>query len=191
MIAHVVMTGVICLAILCWVVIEILVLREHKKFKKALDALSDKKPVVSVEPLKAEEVRAILQKPSMMLDSTKRKSLQANNRIEVPQGVSGIVDEARSLAERVVAAQKKQVDNAEKRRTTIAPSYTPPLETPFEHKFFGTMLLVNGDVLIYGLDNHLHHMEIVDNSCYIDKKPWPVNAGDLERIKAAVRKSRE
>jgi len=61
---------------------------------------------------------------------------------------------------------------------------------PFEHKFFGTQLVVDDIVVIRQLNNHLHHMEITAHGqLYIDKQPYPVNPTDLMKIKKELEKA--
>jgi len=67
---------------------------------------------------------------------------------------------------------------------------TPPISQPFEHKFFGTSLNINGRTLFQGLGRNLHRLEIIGDQVFIDNQPQAMNFGDIERIKEVIREAR-
>lgn len=60
----------------------------------------------------------------------------------------------------------------------------------FVHDFFGSKLVVNNATLVSNLSRKKHRLEITGNQMFIDNDPYPINQGELERIKKVIRDSR-
>lgn len=56
----------------------------------------------------------------------------------------------------------------------------------FEHKFFGTVLEIEGKVLIDSMPKKLHLFEVVDGVCYIDGKEIKLHPDDLLKLARSV-----
>ena len=67
---------------------------------------------------------------------------------------------------------------------------TPNLDKPFEHKFFGSQLLVGKRMIIGNLPRKLHTLEIIGKQLLIDTVPHPINEGELENLKRIIRENR-
>lgn len=56
----------------------------------------------------------------------------------------------------------------------------------FEHKFFGTVLEVEGKILIDSMPRKLHQFEVVDGVCYIDGNIIKLHPDDLLKLARSI-----
>lgn len=56
----------------------------------------------------------------------------------------------------------------------------------FEHKFFGTVLEVEGRALIDSLPKKLHSFEVLDGVCYIDGQVVKIHPDDIVRLARSI-----
>lgn len=120
------------------------------------------------------------------LDPTKRKSLSPGTR-PIPKGyrLSDQFDEA------IPPKKPKQDEPKLTQPGTKTPQDKLVLERikkqgglNFQHKFFGSQLIVNNIPVVRGLDCRLHKLEITnDNRLFIDNIPFDLNPHDLIRVR--------
>ena len=56
----------------------------------------------------------------------------------------------------------------------------------FEHKFFGTVLMIDGRVIIDSLPRKLHTFEVVDGQCYIDGREVKVHPDEVLKLARTI-----
>lgn len=115
-------------------------------------------------------------------DPTKRKTLQPGKR-PLPTGYR--------QQDRIDEIIEKQLQPGVE-RTEGQVLLEKELESKsFEHRFFGSQLIVQNVVVAKNLDRRLHQMEIMGNKVYIDGNPYAVNPTDLMKIKLELNKLQE
>lgn len=146
----------------------------------------------------AAELRKERAKP--VLDPTKRKSLQPGAH-PIPKGFR----EVAGSNEIVAAAQHP--DNRVIPGSVMAPKPQPSPITndtasrealaklegvSFQHRFYGSQLIVGETVVVRGLSPTLHNMEITPKGqLFVDNLPHTINPGDLVRVKTELAKLRQ
>jgi len=56
----------------------------------------------------------------------------------------------------------------------------------FEHKFFGTVLMVEGRILIDSLPKKLHSFEVLDGVCYCDGQVVKIHPDEILRLARSI-----
>jgi hypothetical protein len=56
----------------------------------------------------------------------------------------------------------------------------------FEHKFFGTVLAIDGRVVIDGLPKRLHSFEVIDGVCYIDGSVVKIHPDEILKLARSI-----
>ena len=148
-------------------------------------------------------VAAPIKEQAIIKDSTKRRSLQpgtlSDSRIRTPSNAhaktSGPPPTSTAAKETPVAPPQLTADETKQR--TLQPRgddqalvNTDVLKgRAFEHKFYGSALIVGSRTLMSGLSVGLHRLEITaGGQVFVDNNPYAVNPTDLVKIKAELSK---
>ena len=128
------------------------------------------------------------------LPNSKRNTLQPSTHSGNTSGkvvAAGVIENPSRMSKGSGKIVKRVGDpySDPKKEVPVSPAVT--VEPGFEHKFYGTQLMVNGARIVSGLSNGLHLLEIVQEQMYVDGKIYPTNAGDLEKIQKIIEGARE
>jgi hypothetical protein len=148
-------------------------------------------------------IAAPIKEQAIVKDQTKRRSLQpgtlSDTRIKTPSNTlprtSG--PPATSTAAKETPAPPPVLTLDQTKQRTLQPrgddhaliDADPLKGKTFNHKFFGSALIVGNRTLMSGLSVGMHTLEITAGSqVFIDNNPYPVNPTDLVKIKAELSK---
>ena len=125
-------------------------------------------------------------------ESTEQSSAQARERkrIKANEVSRGFNAHTQTTSENKKRILQPRGGMAPKPIFNQVPKPTAPLDTPFQHVFFGRMLTIGQWRVVDGLDDAKHRLEIVQDQMYVDNKPYPANTGDVERIKNLIREAK-
>lgn len=73
-----------------------------------------------------------------------------------------------------------------KRVKEVVEAYKPSL-TDFDYKFFGTVLEIEGRVLVHSLPKKMHTLEVTGGCCYIDGQQVQIHPDEVLKIARSVR----
>lgn len=126
-----------------------------KKAQKELE-----RPAVKIEQARQLKPSSFMSNPVLELDETKRKSLQPSNHDKPPLGYKAVYDEEGN--------------------TTFERSYP----TAFVYKFFGSALIIDGNVVVGGMTPKMHSVEVNgEGQVMIDGEFKQIHPDVVEKIR--------
>ncbi len=142
-----------------------------------------------------------LLKRGIIKDETKRRSLQpgtlSDERIRTPSTVLPKASAPYDQQPKETPAPPPVITQDQTKQHSLQPrgddqglADTDPLRgRSFQHKFYGSALIVGTRTLMSGLSVGMHSLEITSGGqVFIDNNPFAVNPGDLVKIKAELSK---
>lgn len=147
-------------------------------------------------------VAALPKERVIIKDSTKRRSLQpgtlSDQRIRTPSNaLPKTTGPTPPVTPKEIHVVAPQITVDETKQRTLQPrgddqslvETDPQRGKSFNHKFYGSALIVGSRTLMSGLSVGLHTLEITaGNQVFVDNNPYSVNPTDLVKIKAELSK---